>query len=150
MKKLLVAIALASVALLMGCRTARVVETSSVTTVVKDTAVAVAIPADSAEVRFDLVAPSGVALPDTTVEVKTSLAKAIFSVANGRVSVKVVDGKGRSDSVRVTVRNGVRETVRSHTRVEDSKPSRNRAPSITPILLMVFAGALCLFFFRRR
>lgn len=148
MKKLLVAIALASVALLMGCRTARVVEASSVTTVVKDTTVAVAIPADSAEAHFDLGTPSGVALPDTTVEVQTSLAKAIFSVTNGRVSVKLVDGKGRSDSVRVTVRNGVRETVRSHTRVE--VPRRNRAPSITLILLMVLAGALFLFFFRRR
>ena len=103
---------------LTGCRTTRVTETTITTTIIKDTTAKVEVPKDSARVDFTLpVVADSVKAPtvaDTTIEVKSDLSMAVFTVKNGKASLKVVDGKGKKDSIEVKVKGGVRETSRSH------------------------------------
>ena len=145
-------IALVAVAL-TGCRTTRVIETTTTATIVKDTTVTVVVPKDSARVDFTLsVVADSVKAPtvaDTTIEVKSDLSMAVFTVRNGRASLKVVDGKGKKDSIEVKVKGGVRETNRSHEKlsVVEKKPWTAFVPTGLLILVIVY---LVFYFLPRR
>ena len=138
---------------LTGCRTTRVTETTTTATIVKDTTVTVVVPKDSARVDFTLsVVADSVKAPtvaDTTIEVKSDLSMAVFTVRNGRASLKVVDGKGKKDSIEVKVKGGVRETNRSHEKlsVVEKKPWTAFVPTGLLILVIVY---LVFYFLPRR
>ena len=138
---------------LTGCRTTRVIETATTAIIVKDTTVTVVVPKDSARVDFTLsVVADSVKAPtvaDTTIEVKSDLSMAVFTVRNGRASLKVVDGKGKKDSIEVKVKGGVRETNRSHEKlsVVEKKPWTAFVPTGLLILVIVY---LVFYFLPRR
>ena len=115
----IILIALVAVAL-TGCRTTRITETTTTATIVKDTTVTVVVPKDSARVDFTLpVVADSVKAPtvaDTTIEVKSDLSKAVFTVKNGKASLKVIDGEGRKDSLKVTVKGAIRDSHTKSTR----------------------------------
>ena len=148
----IILIALVAVAL-TGCRTTRVTETTTTATIVKDTTVTVVVPKDSARVDFTLsVVADSVKTPtvaDTTIEVKSDLSMAVFTVRNGKASLKVVDGKGKKDSIEVKVKGGVRETNRSHEKlsVVEKKPWTAFVPTGLLILVIVY---LVFYFLPRR
>ena len=129
---------------LTGCRTTRVTETTTTATIVKDTTVTVVVPNDSAKVDFTLsVVADSVKAPtvaDTTIEVKSDLSMAVFTVRDGKASLKVVDGKGKKDSIEVKVKGGVRETNRSHEKlsVVEKKPWTAFVPTGLLILVIVY------------
>ena len=138
---------------LTGCRTTRVTETTTTATIVKDTTVTVVVPKDSARVDFTLsVVADSVKTPtvaDTTIEVKSDLSMAVFTVRDGKASLKVVDGKGKKDSIEVKVKGGVRETNRSHEKlsVVEKKPWTAFVPTGLLILVIVY---LVFYFLPRR
>ena len=153
MNKLTILTMIASAVLLSGCRTARITETTTTTTVIKDTTARVEVPKDSARVDFTLsVVADSVKAPtvaDTTIEVKSDLSMAVFTVRNGKASLKVVDGKGKKDSIEVKVKGGVRETNRSHEKlsVVEKKPWTAFVPTGLLILVIVY---LVFYFLPRR
>lgn len=152
-KNFSIVIMLASVAI-TGCRTARITEATTTTTVVKDTTVRVEIPKDSARVEFPLaVAPDSTSAPtvkDTTIEVKSDLSMAVFTVKNGRASLKIVDGAGKKDSMAVTVKRGVRESSTSH-QIE-KVVEKKRWTDYFPFGVVVIGVVLLVYYFipRRR
>ena len=145
-------IALVAVAL-TGCRTTRIIETTTTTTVIKDTTARVEVPKDSARTDFSLsIVTDSIRIPtvaDTTIEVKSDLSMAVFTVRNGRASLKVVDGKGKKDSIEVKVKGGVRETNRSYEKlsVVEKKPWTAFVPTGLLILVIVY---LMFYFLPRR
>ena len=153
MNKLTILTMIASAVLLSGCRTARITETTTTATIVKDTTVTVVVPNDSAKVDFTLsVVADSVKAPtvaDTTIEVKSDLSMAVFTVRDGKASLKVVDGKGKKDSIEVKVKGGVRETNRSHEKlsVVEKKPWTAFVPTGLLILVIVY---LVFYFLPRR
>lgn len=153
MNKLTILTMIASAVLLSGCRTTRIIETTTTATIVKDTTVTVVVPKDSARVDFTLsVVADSVKAPtvaDTTIEVKSDLSMAVFTVRDGKASLKVVDGKGKKDSIEVKVKGGVRETNRSHEKlsVVEKKPWTAFVPTGLLILVIVY---LVFYFLPRR
>ena len=153
MKRIALLLIAAAVAL-TGCRTARITETTTTTTVVKDTTVKMEIPKDSAMVEFPLVvAPDSTGAPtvkDTTIEVKSDLSMAVFTVRNGKASLKVVDGAGKKDSLAVTVKHGVRESSTNH-QIE-KVVEKKRWTDYFPFGVVVIGVVLLVYYFipRRR
>ncbi len=154
MNKLTILTMIASAVLLSGCRTARITETPTTTSVIKVSTARVEVPKDSARVDFTLsVVADSVKTPtvaDTTIEVKSDLSMAVFTVRDGKASLKVVDGKGKKDSIEVKVKGGVRETNRSHEKlsVVEKKPWTAFVP--TGLLILVIVYMVFYFLPRRR
>lgn len=152
MRRITILVALAA-AVMTSCRTTRIIETTTTATIVKDTTVTVVVPKDSAKVDFTLsVVADSVKAPtvaDTTIEVKSDLSMAVFTVRDGKASLKVVDGKGKKDSIEVKVKGGVRETNRSHEKlsVVEKKPWTAFVPTGLLILVIVY---LVFYFLPRR
>lgn len=143
---------------LVGCRTTRVTETSSTTTVIKDTTVNVAIPKDSAKVEInaseliakpkndpkcDSIATSPIAqLKDTIIWVKSNLSKATLSIKDGKVKLQVDDGQGKKDSLKVGIKGGIRETTNNSEKKKVVEKNGWFVPAMILLLCVIILLAL--------